>query len=291
MRFFAKSIVAILLAAVIAGLLTYPTWLLVSQFSDYRPDRVMRRVGMVLLAIALWWVLRREGLADRRTLGYGLPRRKFIRQMSAAFAAGLLLMLPIVLGLFGLNLREWSIEFTELSIAKLCVEGILTGFIVAFVEETFLRGAMFGVIQRESGDALAILLSSLLYAAVHFLDGKLRIPASEMTFAGGMQIAAHTFERFAAPLELLDSFAALFAFGVLLSLLRLRTGAIAASIGLHAGGVCIITMLRNSSDVNPHAALSWLVGSYDGVIGWMMLLWIGMVTIIYGRRSRASYTR
>ena len=286
MRFFLKSLFAILLAALIAGALTYPAWLLAGLFGDVRPDRVMRRIGMIVLGVALVVVLRRAGLANRITLGYGIPRSLFLRQLALAFAAGLLLMLPLVVALFGFHLRVTDADLTAFTLAKYFLQGILTGFTVAFIEETFLRGAMFGVIQRESGTALAIALPSLLYAAVHFLGGGLRIPANEMNFVGGLRIAADLFTRFTEPWQFFDSFLALLALGLLLSLIRLRTGAIASCVGLHAGGVCVITVLRNISTVNPTAPHAWLVGSYDGVIGWLAFVWIGSVLIAYRRFSR-----
>jgi membrane protease YdiL (CAAX protease family) len=286
MRFFAKSLFAILVAALIAGALTYPAWLLVTVFGDARPDRVMRRVGMIVLAIALYVVLRRSGLATRSTLGYALPRRDFIRQLTFGFFAGLVLMSPLVWGLFGLDLRNPTVVLTSAVLAKLFLQGILTGLTVAFVEETFLRGAMFGAIQRESGTFMAVALPSLLYAAVHFLGGSLRIPPADMDFGGGLRIAADLFSRFTTPLEFIDSFAALLALGILLSLIRLRTGAIAGCVGLHAGGVCVITVLRNMSTTNQDASLAWLVGSYDGVIGWMACVWIGVVTLLFWRNTK-----
>ncbi len=287
MRFFFKSLLAILIAALIAGVLTYPAWLFASHFGDVRPDRVMRRVGMIVLAIALVVLLRRAGLADRTTLGYGLPRREFLRQLTRGFGLGLLLMLPLVWVLFRLELRTPDTVLSSVLLAKYFLQGVLTGFAVAFVEETFLRGAMFGVIERESGSTLAVALPSILYAAVHFLGGTLRIAADNMTFLGGLRIAADLFTRFTTPFDFIDSFLALLALGVLLSLIRLRTGAIAGSVGLHAGGVCVITILRNISERNPEAPEAWLVGTYDGVIGWMAFAWIlAVVVVVYRKWSK-----
>lgn len=286
MRFFLKSIVAILLAAVVAGALTYPAWLLVSVFADVRPDRVLRRVAMITLAVALYFLLRREGLASKETLGYGIPRAKFIRHMIWGYVGGILLMLPLTWALFGLDLRTSA--SAESHLIQLFLYGTAQGLVIAFVEETFMRGAMYRVIERESGLRLAILLPAILYAAVHFMDGKLRIPASEMTFVGGLDIAAHTFERYAAPLEIVDSFFALLALGVLLAFVRRKTGAIAGGIGLHAGGVCVISILHEMSVVNPNASMPWLVGSYDGVIGWLAFVWIGLIAALYGWRTSKS---
>src|SRR5215831_5969686 len=108
MRFILKLLLAIGVVTLVAGLLTYPTWLLVSQFADYRPDRVTRRIGSLLLAIAIVWILRREGLANRANFGYGLPRKQFLRQMTVGWFAGTALMLLLTAAFFALHLRDWN---------------------------------------------------------------------------------------------------------------------------------------------------------------------------------------
>jgi uncharacterized protein len=246
----------------------------------------MNRIGMVVLAITTILFLRRQGLANKATLGYDLARPQFVRQMFWGFAAGVLLMMPLVAALFGLELRTMSAKLAAsnspaLLVANLVVKGLLTGWVVAFLEETFCRGAMFSAIRRESGLLLAIILPTLLYAATHFLGGELRLPADQVTYASGLQVTANLFERFDHPWEFLDSFLALTTLGILLALIRLRTGAIAGCIGVHAGGVAVIVVMRNLSTVNPQASMPWLVGSYDGVIGWMACTWIAMVAVGY----------
>ncbi|MET0984329.1 MAG: CPBP family intramembrane glutamate endopeptidase, partial [Steroidobacteraceae bacterium] len=81
----------------------------------------------------------------------------------------------------------------------------------------------------------------------------------------------------AAPVSLIDSLLALFAVGVLLALIRQRTGAIAAGIGLHASWVMLIAVTRGSSTDNQANPQDWLTGSYDGVIGWGALLWTALI--------------
>ena len=88
--------------------------------------------------------------------------------------------------------------------------------------------------------------------------------------------------------ELIDSFLALWMLGVLLALIRARTGAIAASMGLHAVGVATIAILREISVVDPNARFATLVGSYDGIIGWAALLWFALIAAAYARFGRAT---
>jgi len=94
-------------------------------------------------------------------------------------------------------------------------------------------------------------------------------------------VLSRLFERYAQPLALVDSFLALFALGILLALVRLRTGAIAACIGLHAAGVCTIFILRDTTSINGAAKLAPLVGAYDGVIGWAAFVWIAAIVVAF----------
>jgi membrane protease YdiL (CAAX protease family) len=293
MRTFLTFLLLVAVAALISGAVTYPVWAGLQLFTDAPIHRVMNRLGMLALAVLTIIWLRQRGLANKATLGYGLPRPQFVRQMLWGFTAGVLLMMPLVVALFELDLRVLSSRIDQsdapaLLIAKLIFRGLLTGWVVAFLEETFCRGAMFAAIKKESGLVLAVLLPSLLYAALHFLGGELRLPADQITYTSGFTVTANLFERYAAPLEFLDSFMALVALGVLLALIRWRTGVIAGCIGLHAGGVCVILVMRNLSMENPAAPHSWLIGSYDGVIGWMACLWIAFVALAYWWLTRRS---
>lgn len=293
MRAFLVFLLLFAFAAVVSGLLTYPTWSVLHSFWDVPIHRVMERIGMAALAIATVVFLRQQRLANKATLGYALPRAQFVRQIIWGYAAGILLMLPLVAALFGFQIRTLAAQIVangspSFFISKLVAQGLLTGITVAFLEETFCRGAMFSVIRRESGLALAILLPALLYAATHFLGGALRLQSDQVTYLSGLQVMAHLFERFATPLEFVDSFLALTALGILLALIRLRTGAIAGCIGLHAGGVTVIVVMRNLSTVNPQASMSWLVGSYDGVIGWLACAWISVAALAYWQTTRSS---
>lgn len=286
MRTFLVLLLLFALAAVVGGLLAHPVWTLLQLFDDSPIHRVMNRVGMLVLAVTTLLYLRRKGLADKETLGYALPRPRFIRQMLWGFGAGVLLVLPVAAALFGLELRTLSPGFSGaespvIFLAGLIVQGLLTGLVIAFIEETYFRGALFTAVKRESGLFLAIALPTLWYATMHFLGSSVRIPRDEITYWSGLQIAANLFDRYANPLRLVDSFLALIALGVLLSFMRQRTGAIAACIGLHAGGVGVILVVREISIENPQASLFWLVGSHDGVIGWMMAGWITVMAAAY----------
>jgi membrane protease YdiL (CAAX protease family) len=291
MRAFLSLLVFLALALVAAAALAYPAWWLVSFVSEQPIHRVMHRIAMLVAFIGLIWLFRYWKVGNKESLGYGLPRGEFMRQLLLGLICGAAIMAPLMLTLFALDIRQVrpDVDWSSGAIAGVIGAGLLSGLVVAFIEETFFRGALFSAVRRESGTILAIVLPSLLYASVHFLGGRLRLPREAIEWSTGFDVLAKLLEAYSAPLELVDSLLALFCVGVLLALVRLRTGSIAACLGLHASWVCTIALVRKISFVHEQAGAGWLVGSYDGVIGWGAVGWIAIMAgayLLMTRRAR-----
>ena len=197
-RTFALFVALLACSLLLAAALTYPAWLLVGTVSVEPVHRVMTRLAMLIAVVGLVLLTRRLGLSNRAALGYRLPRAEFLRQLGIGWAAGIGLMLPLV------------------------GQGLLSGLVVAFIEETFFRGILFTAVARTSSVRAAIVAPSVLYAALHFLGGKLRVPPEEVSWVHGFQVLSRLFERYAQPLTFIDSFLALVALGIVLALVRLR---------------------------------------------------------------------
>jgi membrane protease YdiL (CAAX protease family) len=293
MRSFAIFLGLIALGFAGIALLGYPAWLLVSPLLDNpKFSRVASRVGMLVLLVGFVLVARRLKVADRSSLGFSLPASSFLAEVAKATVLGALLMLPVLATMVLLDLRELKEGVAPgfAGWAKLVFVGLGTGLVVAFIEETFLRGAMQTAITRESGAALAIGLTSIVYAALHFVAGKYRVPPDQVNFGSGLDMLAEVLKRFAEPAALFDSFLCLVAVGVILGVVRHLTGNIAACIGLHAGWVTVIYAVRETSRPTSGPA-AWLMGEYDGFIGWMVLAWtlvIGWVVYLLYRRRPAA---
>ena len=71
----------------------------------------------------------------------------------------------------------------------------------------------------------------------------------------------------------IDAFLCLVAVGVLLGMARVYTGNIAASIGLHAGWVAVIYVVKETSKREMDSPLRWMLSDADGFVGWMVLAW------------------
>jgi uncharacterized protein len=270
------------------ALFAYPAWTLLHPHFDFPFHRIASRVGMLALLVGFVSVARRLGLADRASLGYGVPRGVFLRELALALALGAALMLMVVALMLGMGLRIWDtgLELHAVAIVRLAVRTLASALAVAAIEETFLRGAMFSGIARESGAPSAIVLTSLVYAATHFV-ARYRIPAELVVPGSGLALVAGSLHAFADPLAIGDAFVALFAVGVLLAAVRAATGHIAACIGLHAGWVWIMLLVRETTVPDPSRRLSFLLSSFDGFVGWLVLAW----TVVIGWPLYRLYVR
>jgi hypothetical protein len=291
MRSFAWFFGLILLGLAGIATLAWPLYELVTPTIDAPFHRVASRTGMLILLIGFIIVARRLALSDRASLGYGLPRRQFFAEAGIGLALGVATMLPIVLVMIALDLRvlREGVVLDVATFANLALKGLTSGIAVALIEETFLRGAMHSGIQRESGARLAVLLTALVYSATHFI-GKYRIPADQVGPGSGLELLAGSLSKFGDPAAIADAFLCLFAVGVLLGMVRTLTGNIAACIGLHAGWVWVITFVRETSLRDETSPLAFLLSTFDGMVGWLVLGWTlvigGALWWFYQRRGR-----
>ncbi len=161
---------------------------------------------------------------------------------------------------------------------------LLSGLAVAFIEETFLRGAMLTAILRESGAKTAVLLTAVVYSATHFF-ASFRIPAAQVSASSGWELLAGTLHLFAHPLGIADAFLCLFAVGVVLGTVRVTTGNIAGCLGLHAGWVWVMLVVHEMTRPLRTAPLGFLLSRFDGFIGWLVLAW----TIVLGFALQRFY--
>ncbi len=69
--------------------------------------------------------------------------------------------------------------------------------------------------------------------------------------------------------------------GFFLALIRHRTGRIAECIGIHAGWVMVIQIFRKLTYPNTENSWTFVVGSFDGVIGLLAGVWFTALGIAY----------
>jgi uncharacterized protein len=272
MRAFATFLLLFAAALAVVALLTWPAWLLLHPYFDFPFHRIGERLGMLALLAGFMLVARRLGLADRASLGFGLPRPQLLRELLVGLALGVVTMLGIVAAMSALGLLDWSqaARTGPGALAQLVLARLVSGLAVALIEETFLRGAMYTAIERESGARVAVLLTALLYAATHFF-GKVRIAPEDVTAWSGVALLGQSLQAFAHFGGIVDAFLALFGVGVVLALIRQASGNIAGCLGLHAGWVWVMLVAHELAAPRRNVPLGFLLSRFDGFVGWLVL--------------------
>ncbi len=292
MRSFSAFLSTILGTLVLAALLTGPLYLAVHPLLPEVPfNKLASRLWQLTMVGGVALVVWRLRLRGKAAWGYGLPRPRFLRQLVLGLALGLLTMLPVATLVLGLALRLPEAGLDSARLLQLLCSGALTGLAVGFLEETFFRGLLLGAVRRELPATVAVLLTSLLYASLHFL-ARAKIPAAEVHAGSGIDLLALSLRHFAAPLTMLDSLLALTAVGSLLALARLWTGSIALSIGLHAGWVWVMKLTVGATQLNPSATHAALISPIDGFTGWLVLAWTtALILMVWVFRRRFNALR
>jgi membrane protease YdiL (CAAX protease family) len=260
--------------------------LLATGWIELEPHRVMSRLAQIFILFGIWPLLRRLRLVDSEALGYGVSGPVLRRAVGWGWVQGVAILLALVLALLALeirvpdpNLADWS------TILGKVAQALIGGLLIGVLEETFFRGALYTAIRRREGLASALVWSSLLYAVLHFMKPGALPEGMAFDGAGSLWMFTQVFVD-VFQWKHLDSLVALFVVGLFLALVRERTGHIGWCIGLHAGWVFVFQTTRRVTDGNESSGLAFLVGGYDGTIGWLAALWIGLLALGYWMWSR-----
>jgi membrane protease YdiL (CAAX protease family) len=197
----------------------------------YDFDTFFHRAILVAAVLLLWPLLRVSnvrGLGDLRLT----PNRHWARDVGCGVLLSVIPLLFCVALLIALHVYSFRHVFVWPRLGKV----LLAAISVPFIEETFFRGIVLGILLRTSRKLLSIVAVSGLFAAVHFLKGSEREPTI-VTWTSGFQSIGDAFAGFGDPMMVLAAFATLFLIGCILADARVLTRSLWLPIGLHAGWI------------------------------------------------------
>ena len=262
--------------------LFFPVYQVVDTYWDFRPDRVFYRLAMLIAILGFWPFLKLLGINNRYALGFTLPPSRFLLAMLKGLGIGVAIMVVQAAALVLLGARIHTPEAIAFDrIAYVLVSGLVSGVLVALIEETFFRGAMQYHLRYSNSLLKTAVITAVVYAAVHFVRPQ---PVSDVATTGwsiGPDMLLTMLHQYQDLAGIADSFVALFIAGLFLSLVRERSGSIALCMGIHAGWVMSIRLAREFTDVATDSPAAYLIGSYDGIIGWAAAALLALVTLGY----------
>ena len=221
-------------------------------------DRLVLLFVLALLAPAY----RMSGLRGRAD--FGIPKR---RDWARLFGTGLIVALTsmLLVYLIGLFAGVYSPEPVGQGVAAALLKIVIGTLLIGVIEEILFRGYILTALRKSLGTAPAVLLSSVLFAAVHFIK-----PASpEFTdrWYSGFLLFTDLFAK--AGDTFWPEVCTLFCMGTVLATLSYWTRSVYITIGLHAGWVWIMMLFRLFTE--NQGRLVWLYGPGE----WISKGWIG----------------
>ena len=285
MRTVVSFFILVSLVITLSPLLAYPVHLILGNFVDYPFHKLVSHVTLLCGLIFSGFYLKYHQMYSRQYFGFGGSKEVFLGNLLRGLLAGILILafLNLFLLLFGVYQIKPNLDYFWSNLFLIIIKAILAGLVIGFIEESIFRGALFSGLYKKTGAVVTVTLTSLVYAAVHFLKYRALPEGTEITWVTGMEILPEAFFRFSDP-NIIDHFLTLLVLGVLLSMVRIRNGNIAMCIGIHAGIVMTMKVTGRFSDYMPGSQFDFLVNRYDHMLGYLSLVWLLVLATVYWRK-------
>ena len=243
--------------------------------------KLMIRLSQILLLLSIFPISCYLDLT-KDMLGFASFKVMF-KQFFQGISLSLLVLLPVFITLYMLGVHSVDLtkEWTVAWVAKKIGIALGLALLIGIVEESVFRGLLYSSLKKYLPAFMAVLISSVYYAGLHFLDSKAPVSEETLSFTGSFALLAQAYNNVFA-MQDLSAFAALFAVGIFLGVLRFRGEMnLALCIGCHTGWVWQIRMSKSMFNVHSNTPYSFLVSHYDGVIGWLVAGWLLVLLLMY----------
>lgn len=266
-----------LLSACLLGcLMAYPIY----SISTLDFERAISRsilVCVILLFYPAYKYLQFDNPAE-----IGLLKQERIKTTFNAWVIGIVMLMPLTIFFFSCGFRVWEpLSEQSLSSATAAVAlAIISGVIIGLVEETLFRGFIQTSLIKKYSPVFSILVVNLIYSSVHFLEAPEFGATDDPHWYSGFTLFLSAFKPLLNLHQEWDSWLALFMAGVFLSVVCIRTHNLFWCIGLHAGWVTHIKILKTFTDRDSAAVCRQWTGNYDNYTGELSIIWISLLLVI-----------
>ena len=246
--------------------------------------RFVLRSILGLALLGLWPLLRDCQMLSRAALGLANTGRP-LRNLAAGFAVGFGSLAAAAALALLCGARAPVLSHTGREIIHSLGGAVVAAIVVAILEELIFRAALFGVLRKSFTVPAALVLSSAIYASVHFLQKA--APPAHIGWFSGLAVLPQMLRVPPDGLAPVPAFFTLLVAGAILALAYQRTGTLFRSIGLHAGWIFWLKSYGFLTRETPGAARAFWGG--DRLIdGWLPLLILAAVLLLMLRRRRPA---
>ena len=270
-------------------------YFIVQGIGDAIPFRqILTRSTQLFLVLSIFPMMAYLKIS-KEELGFA-PRAVFLKQVLQGFGLGFIALMPVFIVLYVLkvNVIDEAQSWTVGLLAKNMTINLLVALLISLIEESLFRGIVLVGLSKKLPVIVAILMTSIYYAGLHFLSIKTDLPVQDINFFSGFKLLGEAVGNLVNPVNL-SAFFALLMVGVFLGVLRTQVHtSLGLCIGCHTCWVWQIKMNKKLFNTDFNAHYHYLVSSYDGVIGPLVTGWLMMAIagyFFYKQMNKAKITR
>jgi len=245
-----------------------------SALGHYDFESYFHRSLLVAALIGFWPLLRSLKVQNRE----GLQIRRNDRWWSDYLIGLVLAAVPLLCCAAILVATNWYNVRTHFRLSGIATS-MLAAIVVPFIEETFFRGLVLGVLLRSLSRWVAVLASAALFAIIHFLKAPDQ-PSAAVTWMSGFASISRAFEQFGDLPLLIGGFCTLLILGCITADARILTRSLWLPIGLHAGWIATAGVFakfaRQKVVLLPWLGPTLLVGLIPlatAAVTWLLMRW------------------
>lgn len=235
--------------------------------------RYLDRAFLILALIGIWPLMRALGATSPREVGL-VPPYGQVRKLFGGILLGVI-SLSIVVGIemiFGA--RHFKQTGSAHQITGAIFSALLAAIVVGALEEILFRGAIFGSLRRVFGWPIALIISSLIYALLHFF--KRADITGPVSWNSGFILLPQIFDF----QNFIPAFFSLTLVGIILAVAYQRTSNLYFSIGLHGSWIFVL-QTYGALTIQAADARNSFWGSGKMVDGWLTFLVLIATLIVF----------
>ncbi len=286
-----RALFIYIIAVFIGGALLAP-WLyfLVQSFAHTFPKlaaapfpRYVHRSLLGIALLGLWPLVKSLNLNSLQDVGIVRPRGQW-KKLGAGFLLGFLSLAVVAAIAFACHARHMNEKLTGAQIAHKLLGAAGTAVIIAILEELLFRGAIFGALRKAFHWIVALVISSMIYAILHYFEsGK---APDTVTWLSGLQMLPLMLSNLGDLHAVIPGFFNLTLAGALLAWAYQRTGNLYFSVGLHIGWIFWVKAYAIVTALTPGADKWWWGSGRMAIVnGWVALPVLIGTLLFFGWRT------
>ena len=275
MRFLFYSIVPLLVLVTAIVLACIAAYFILMGIGDQFPlDKVISKLTQLLLVLSIFPTMAIMNI-NKEQLGF-TGGRLLLKQLMQGLCLGFVTLIPVFIVLYALDITvlDEAYHWTVALVIKKLMIAFSLATIISLIEEPVFRGILMAGLRKKLPVVAAVLISSVYYAGLHFLDSSIKIPYQDVTLFSGFTLLQDAFANLLNP-NIVSPFLALLMVGIFLGVLRTQVkSSLGLCIGCHTAWVWQIKMSKSLFNTDFDSEYAVLVSNYDGVIGPLVTGWL-----------------